>query len=190
MSRVDSRSPRLRRRPSRTVPAALVALVLLALGVLTAVATVARLVTGSWPTQVAQPAASVAALTWGNATVLAASVVALALGLVLLVAGLKPGAYRSSHLRGPVGEPVEQTDYVITNASVARLAAGQADRVDGVDRVSASADGRRVRLRLTTTSGQTTEIHDRVVRRVTESLTATGLHPAPRVSATIRTKDH
>ena len=72
---------------------------------------------------------------------------------------------------------------------MARLAAGRADLVDGVDKVSASADGRRVRLQLTTSSQQTAEIRDRVVRGVTESLTATGLDPAPRVSATVRTKD-
>ncbi len=188
MSRTDARSRRLRRRPSRTVPATIVALVLLALGVLTAVAAIARLVTGSWSASVTRPAGSVAGQTWGSSVVLTAAVVALVLGLVLLVAGLKPGAYRSTHLRGPVGDPVDQTDYVITNAAVARLAAGQADLVDGVDKVSASAGGRRVHLRLTTSSEQTDEIRDRVVRGVTESLATTGLDPAPRVTATISTK--
>lgn len=189
MSRTDARSRRLRRRPSRTVPATVVAVLLLALGVLTAIATISRLATGSWPTQVTGPASAVGALTWASSALLTAAVVAVVLGLVLLVAGLKPGAYRSTVLRGPSGDPVEQTDYVISNAAVARLAAGRADLVDGVDKVSASADGRRVRLRLTTSSSQTTEIRDRVVRGVTESLTATGLDPAPRVSATVTTKD-
>jgi hypothetical protein len=189
MSRTDARSRRLRRRPSRTVPASIVAVVLLALGVLTAIAAIARLVTGTWPGQITRPAGGVAAQTWGSSFVLGAAVLALVLGLVLLVAGLKPGGYRSSHLRGPVGGPVEQTDYVITNAAVARLAAASADLVDGVDKVSASADSRRVHLRLTTSSEQTAQIRDRVVRGVTETLAATGLDPAPRVSAAISTKE-
>jgi len=189
MSRTNARSRRLRRRPSRTVPATIVAVVLLALGVLTAVAAISRLVTGAWPSQVTGPASTATALTWASTAVLTAAVVAVVLGLVLLVAGLKPGGYRSVHLRGPGGDQVDQTDYVISNHAVARLAAGQADLVDGVDKVSASVDGRKVRLRLTTSSEQTAEIRDRVVRRVTENLTAAGLDPAPRVSATVRTKD-
>lgn len=189
MSRTDARSRRLRRRPSRTVPASIVAVVLLALGVLTAVATISRLVTGSWNGAVTRPAGAVATQTWGSSFVLGAAILALLLGLVLLVAGLKPGAYRSSHLRGPAGGPVDQTDYVITNGAIARIAASQADLVDGVDRVSASASGRKVHLRLTTSSEQTDQIRDRVVRGVSESLTTTGLDPAPRVSATISMKD-
>jgi len=189
MSRTDARSRRLRRRPSRTVPATVVAVVLLALGVLTAVAAISRLVTGRWDDLVTRPAGTVAAQTWGSPLVVTVAALTLVVGLVLVVAGLKPGAYRSARLHGPTGAGVEQTDYVITNAAIARLAAGQADLVDGVDKVAASADGRRVRLRLTTSSEQTAQIRDRVVQGVTASLTATGLDPAPRVSATVRTKD-
>jgi hypothetical protein len=189
MSRTDARSRRLRRRPSRTVPATVVAVVLLALGVLTLVAAISRLVRGSWDTLVTRPTGAVAGQTWGSSTVLGVAVLLGLVGLVLVVAGLKPGAYRSTHLRGPVGDGVDQTDYVITNAAVARLAVGQADLVDGVDKVTASADGRRVRLQITTSSEQTTQIRDRVVAGVTDTLTATGLDPAPRITATVHQKD-
>ena len=188
MSRTDARSRRLRRRPSRTVPATIVAVVLLALGVLTTIAAVSRLVTGRWDALVTRPAGAVATQTWGSSAVLGAAVLTLLVGVVLVVAGLKPGAYRSALLHGPTGEGIERTDYVITNAAVARLAAGQADLVDGVDKVSASAGGRLVRLRLTTSSEQTAQIRDRVVEGVTRSLTATGLDPLPRVVATVHTK--
>ena len=189
MSRTNARSRRLRRRPSRTVPASIVAVVLLALGVLTLIAAITRLATGRWPDQVDGPAGAVASQTWGSSAALAVAALTLLVGLVLVVAGLKPGGYRSARLRGPSGSDVEQTDYVITNAAIARLAAGQADLVDGVDKVSASATGRRVRLRLTTSSEQTVEIRDRVVGAVLATLTAAGLDPAPRVTATVHTKD-
>ena len=189
MSRTDARSRHLRRRPSRTVPATIVAVVLLALGVLTVIAAIGRLVTGSWDRLVTRPAGAVEAQSWGSTVVLLVAVLTLLVGLVLVVAGLKPGAYRSARLDGPTGAGIERTDYVITNGAVARLAASQADLVDGVDKVSASADGRRVRLRLTTSSEQTAQIRDRVVQGVTASLTATGIAPAPRVSATVHQKD-
>lgn len=189
MSRHDGRSRRLRRRPSRTVAASIVAVVLLALGVLTAIAAISRLVTGSWDALVTAPAGTVADQTWGSSAVLAAAVVTVVIGLVLLIAGLKPGAFRSAQLAGPSGQGIEQTDYVISNAAIARLAAGRADLVDGVDKVFASADGRRVRVRITTSSEQTVQIRDRVIQGVTEILATTGLEPAPRVSAAVHQKD-
>ena len=106
-----------------------IAAVLTALGVLTVIAAVSRLVTGTWPTQATTVAGAVAGLTLGSTAVVAATAVAIVVGLVLLVAGVKPGGFRSAQLRGPEGEAVEQTDYVITNSAIARLAAAGAAAV-------------------------------------------------------------
>ena len=57
MSRTDARSTTLRRRPARTVPATITALLLLALGAGLVWAAVQRLVQGSWPTFAEQSAA-------------------------------------------------------------------------------------------------------------------------------------
>ena len=108
--------------------------------------------------------------------------------LVLLIAGIKLGAFGSAELAVPAGGQVGQTDYVISTRAMAHLAAAEADTVDGVDKVSASASGRRVHVSVSTTSEQTDQIRDRVQRGVTERLTAAGVSPAPRVSATVRTK--
>ena len=189
MSRSNAQSRRLRRRPSRTIPAAIVAVVLLAVGALTAIVAISRLIDSSWPTQVTGPASAVAALTWGSAAVLTAGAIAALLGLVLLVAGIKLGAYKTAPLaaRG-TSEAAGDTDFVISTRSLARLAAARADQVDGVDKVSASASGRRVHLKVATTSEQTDQIRRQVTDGVTERLAATGVQPVPRVSATVRTK--
>jgi len=188
MSRNNARSRRLRRRPSRVVPATIVAVVLLAIGSLTAVAAIARLVNGAWATQVTRPARSVSALTWGSsATIVTGAVLAL-IGLVLLVAGLKLGAFRTARLAAPAGGEVGQTDYVISTRGLAHLAAAQADDVDGVDRVSASASGRKVHVAVTTASEQADRIRERVQAGVAGRLTAAGVSPAPKVTATVRTK--
>jgi hypothetical protein len=189
MSRRDSRSRRLRQRPSRTVPASIVALLALAIGVLTCVVAVSRLITGTWPSQAAAPAASIATATWGSSSVITAGAVVIVIGAILLVAGLKPGGFTTAPLRGGASSRVDGTDFVITSRGIARLAAAQADHVDGVEKVSTSASWRRVRLTVTTTSNHGDQIAERVTRNVSDALTAAGLDPAPRVTATIVTKE-
>lgn len=189
MSRSTARSRSLRRRPSRTVPAMIVAVVLLVIGVLTAVAAISRLVDGRWPAQVTSTAPTVAALTWGSAAVLSVGAVLVLIGLPLLVAGIKLGGFKAAPLaaRG-TSEAVSDTEFVISSRSLARLAAARADQVDGVNKVSASASGGRIHLSITTTSEQTAAIRQQVHDGVTERLSTTGVRPVPRVSATVRTK--
>lgn len=188
MSRTNARSRRLRRRPSRVVPATIVAVVLLAIGTLTAIAAVARLVDGSWAPQVTGPARVVTGLTWGSTAVITTGVVLAVLGLVLVIAGIKLGAFRTAELATPGGGDVADTDYVISTRAMAHLAAAQADTVDGVDKVSASASGRRVQVSVTTASEQASQIRDRVQQGVIDRLAAAGVSPAPRVTTTVRTK--
>jgi hypothetical protein len=189
MSRSNARSRRLGGRPSRTVPASIVAVILLAIGALAAVLAIARLVNGTWPSQVTGAASSAAALTWGSVAVIAGGAVVALVGLVLLVAGVTLGAFKTAQLQpGQSSDTVVDTDFVISTRAMARLAAARADQVDGVDKVSASASGRRVRLKVTTTSEQADEIRDHVQQGVSETLSGAGVRPMPRVIATVRTK--
>ena len=188
MSRSDATSRGLRRRPSRTVPATIVAVVLLAVGVLAAITAIARLVNGTWASQVTSPARKVSGLTWGSAAIITASVVLALVGLILLIAGVKLGAFKTAQLQPPAGDRIGESDFVISTRAMARLAAAEADTVDGVDKVSASASGRKVYLTVTTTSEQGDQIRSRVQQGVVERLTAAGVSPAPKVSTTVRTK--
>jgi len=189
VSRSNARSRRLRRRPSRIVPASIVAVVLLAVGALAAVVAIARLVNRTWPSPVTTAASGVTVLTWGSAAIITAAAVTALIGLVLLIAGLKLGAFRTARLQ-PASDKggTADTDFVISTRAMARLAAARADLVDGVDKVSASASGRRVRVRAATTSEQSEEIRSRISEGVTQTLSAAGVQPMPRVTATVRTK--
>lgn len=190
MSRSNAASSGLRHRPSRTVPAMIVAVVLLALGVLTVLAVVARLVNGTWPGSVRGPARTAATYVWGDAPVIATGSVLALLGLILVIAALKPGEYRAARLRiGDADSAVRETDYVISTRALARLAVARADEVDGVDKVTASASGRHVHVRITTTSEQAIQIRERVVSSVTAAVSAAGVDPMPRVTAVVRTKE-
>lgn len=189
MSRGNARSRRLRRRPSRIVPASIVAVVLLAVGVLAALVAIARLVNGTWPSPVTTAASGVTDLTWGSTAIITVAAVTTLIGLVLLVAGLKPGAFRTARLQ-PASDNglTADTDFVISTRAMARLAVARADLVDGVDKVSASASGRRVHLRAATTSEQAEVVRRQISEGVTQMLSTAGVQPMPRVTATVRTK--
>lgn len=189
MSRSNARSRRLRHRPSRVVPASIVAVVLLAVGVLAAIAAITRLVNGTWPVAVTSAAAGVAGLTWGSAVAIAAGAVVAVVGLVLMIAGLKPGTFRTARLEpSSNASAAAETDFVISTRAIARLSATRADLVDGVDKVSVSATGRRVNIEAATTSEQADQIRVRIIDGVTQTLTAAGLHPVPTVTARARMK--
>ncbi len=188
MSRSNARSRRLRHRPSRVVPATIVAVVLLAVGVLAAISAITRLVTGTWPSAATTAAGGMAGLIWGSAAVITAGVVVAAVGLVLLIAGLKPGTFRTARLQpNRSTSAATETDFVISTRAIARLSAARAELVDGVDKLSVSATGRRVTIHATTTSEQADQIRSRITDGVTHTLTAAGLHPVPTVTARVRT---
>lgn len=182
-------SPRLRRRPSRTVPASIVSVLLLAVGVLAVVAGVARLTNGSWSAQVSGPASAVAALTWGSAALVAASAVVAVLGLVLVVAALKPGARTTARLGASGSGSAAEREFVLSTRAIAKLAVARADGVDGVDKASASASDRRVHVSVTTSSEQRDAVRTRVSTAVSDALSAAGVTPAPRVSVAVRTRE-
>lgn len=189
MSRNDQRSKDLRHRPSRVVPAVIVAAVIVAVGVLAVISVVLRLIHGRWPSPVTSSATVLASITWSSAVMIIATIVIALIGLVLLIAGLKPGHATTARLNGPGQPSVADTDYVISRRAIARLSAAQADSIDGVDRVSTSATGRRVHLSILSPSEETEQIRTRVVDAVTQTLQATGLHPLPRITASVRTKE-
>lgn len=189
MSRHDQRSKRLRNRPSRVVPAVIVAAVITAIGVLAVISVILRLVNGSWPSPVTKSATALAGLTWSSAVMITATIVLAVLGLIMLIAGLKPGHATSARLNGPDRTGIADTDYVISRRAIARLSAAEADSVGGVERVSTSATGKKVHLSIVSPSEQTDQIRSQVVEQVTRTLQATGLNPLPRITASVRTKE-
>ena len=192
MARNDARSSGLRRRPSRTIPATIVAILLTAAGVALVWAAVVRLSDGRWPTWVGATHAWVAGQTWGTVTVITISVLVAVLGLVLLVAALAPGqpnAY-AIDVPEPQVEPGTATsrEFVMTRRAVAKLATAHAELLDGVDSVSSLVTGRAVKLSVKTPSAHGDAIERAVVGAVTQAFSEVGLSPAPKVTATVRSQ--
>lgn len=196
MSRTDARSHRLRRRPSRIVPATIVSLVVLALGVGLVWITVLHLLNGSWPSFLSSLNSWATTLTWGSPTAIAISLATIGVGLILLVAAWTPGRPKSMTLHvdpsasdssDPSGQ-IGSTEYVMSRHAVAKLAAAQADQVDGVDSVSAVVTGRRVDLSVRSASEQRGELQDVITDRVRTALQGAGLQPMPTVTTTVNTR--
>ncbi len=190
MARDDAKSSSLRRRPSRTVPAAIVAVLLAAAGVAGVWATVQWLATGKWPGWVGSSHLWGATQTWGSVIVIVISVVVALAGLLLLVTALRPGmpnAYEIDPGKTGGRSETDSTEFVMTRRAVAKLATAHADLVDGVDSVSAAVTSRRVNLSVKTSSAQTDDIDQLVTAKVTDALTAVRLSPQPTVTTTVHT---
>ncbi|MCQ1994164.1 DUF6286 domain-containing protein [Arthrobacter sp. zg-Y1171] len=194
----------MRRRPSRSVPAAISAIVMLALGVSLVWAAVARLIQGSWPAFVTEPLRWLSETGWDSTRGWTGAVVLLLIGLILLLCGMVPGDFSALPLRAkPVNMPglpgageaggvpsVRGGETVVmSRRAVARLAASTCDHIDGVATASATASSRKVHLDVRTALHGTTDLQHWVVDGVRSRLAATGLDPVPEVTATIRTRD-
>ena len=190
MSRTDARTTPLRRRPARTVPATITAVVLLALGVGLVWAAVQRLAQGSWPAFADQTGAWAAALAWGTVWVLVLAIAVAVLGLILLVAAMKPGPPTAMSVDSgfSADAAAASTEVVMTRRSVAKLATARAGQVDGVDSVSSVVGARKITVSVKTPSQQLGEIEQQVRDRVTDALQSAGLAPMPAVVVRARTQ--
>lgn len=189
MSRTDARPAKLRRRPTRTVPATIVSLVLLAVGVGLVWITVLRLLNGRWPTFLSSLHKWLAVLNWGSAIAISVSLAAVVVGLILLVCAWKPGQPNAMVLQlDRSSDAAGSTEFVMTRRSVARLATGHAAQVDGVDSVSAAVTARRVALSVKSPSEQRSQLAETVSARVGEALQGAGLQPMPKITTTVHTK--
>lgn len=124
-----SNNPRsLTRRPSRSLPATALAIVLLALGALGAWLTLTLLTTGQWPAQATRSIESIGSTPMGSTAVLATACVLAVLGLVTVLLALWPGDPR--HLAVLGDEVPGQT--VISRRDLSTLIQRRVEQVDGV----------------------------------------------------------
>lgn len=194
MSRNAGRSSRLRRRPSRTVPALIVGCLLLAAAVALVWLSIARLIDGTWSTFLQGPRDWLTALTWNSPAMWGIGITAVVVGLTLLLCAIIPGGFIALTVRNDGydttgGEPrVKERETVMSRRAVAHLAKAQCEQVDGVSSASATATNKRVHLSVKTSLRDTGELRTRVTERVRDHLNATGLDPVPRVTTTVEFK--
>ena len=195
---VSAESPpvALRSRPSRSVPATICAVVLLALGVAAIVISLLRLTSGSWPETLTAPVQWLADSAWNTPGVWALGIALAVVGLVLLLAGIIPGRFHDLPVRLPrAGDPAAEQatagepSAVMSRRAVAQLAAATCEHIDGVSSASATATDRDVRVSVATALHDTRDLQRWVGDGVHSRLEASGLDPVPRVRVAIHQRD-
>ncbi|WP_410586327.1 DUF6286 domain-containing protein [Amycolatopsis sp. lyj-23] len=170
----------MKRRPRRSVPALLTALVLLATCVLLAVSAI-QLILGERPwISYDTVAATLHDLRWTDVLpAVAGGVLALA-GLVLLLAAVLPGAATVLPVDGSFHSGVARGSY---RSTLQAAAAG----VDGVSGARVKLRSRRLKVRVDTTRTRPDGLADAVRAAVTDRLDRIG--PATRPAVAVRVRD-
>lgn len=173
------------RRPRRSLPATLAALVLLAAAVLVSIASIQQLL--GYPPIVLSTtlAAPVLGRTWGEPVVITAGVLAVALGLILLAAALLPGKPTVLPLaHDPAGTGADHTDAGVSRRSLGKDLTTAAAAADGVSSATLTVGRRRITATVRTPGADTREIGEQVRNLLTDRLTDI----APTRTPTVRVK--
>ena len=132
--------PNLIRRPSRSAPSVILALLLLAVGGLGAWLTGHRIVTGTWPDYTVTTLDTVGSTTLGSAAVLTAAGIAALCGLSMILAALWPGLPERIEIL-PDAVPGQTA---VRRRDLAALVRTQVEQIGGVH--SAAVTTRRSRV--------------------------------------------
>ena len=118
---------------------------------------------------------------WSDGLVITIAALLLAVGLLLLIAELRPR--RRAHL---VLQPLDpQVTTTLSTRSVARVLENAAVHTAGVQRARATVRGRRVRLRLDVPARESADIANQAERNARSALDGLQLRRSPRL--TVRT---
>lgn len=179
------RSQALRRRSSRSVPATITAVVLLALAVAGAWIGISRLITGSWPTFLRSLREAMSELTWSSPAVWAVAAVLTLLGLIMVLAAILPGQHTAVRLTNPDGADSRSTETVMSRRGLAKLASTHLDQADGVDSASVKATARKVTATVRTPLHNAPELSGKLKSSLERKFAQIGLDPTPGVSVKV-----
>lgn len=185
---MSRRPPPLRPRPARRTPATITAALLLAAGGLAAAAGIARLATGQPPRPAIRLLRSVSTLSWSDATMIIASGIAAALGIVLLVCAIVPGKRDAADLLVPQGgEPAPATvEAAIGHKTLTHMVAARAQTLNGIDRIRVHGNTRVLQVHATTPTRYVDQVRQDLADTVAQTLTSTGIQRPPKTRLHVR----
>lgn len=181
------------RRPRRSIPASVVALVVLAAAVLVVVSCVQVLLATTPPLLPFGALAGIGStVTTASPAVVTVAVVAAVVGLLLLASALLPGAPTVVAVGDAPGDPRDDRAGSaiatgITRRSLDRALGHTAVGVDGVDHAAVTTGRRRVRAAVRTTAQDTAALKAAVAAALSERLTDLSPDRAARVRVTVST---
>jgi len=182
----------LRHRPSRVIPAAIVAGLMVLVGAAAVIAAIGRLASGRTDSATTAVLRWLAAMHWNDPAVLVLAGLLAVAGVVLIIAAVAPGRYNGSELavQPPAGSDTVKVgilDVVLPKRSLERLVSNQVGTVDGVDQVQVRARPRRLRVEVATATRYTDDVKRQVCEVVDQTLhQRSGLQDPPKFRVIVR----
>jgi hypothetical protein len=178
------------RRPRRSTPATIVALVLLAVCVLVVLCCVQALLGHTPLISLSQLLAVSSGLRWNSAATIAVAIVLAVLGLVLLLAAIRPGKPTVVPLvRVTDADGAPGADAGVRRNSLATDLTSTAAAVPGVATAVVNARRSRVTVTITVAAADPTTVPDTVRGRLEYRLIEVGPAPRPKVRVKARRAD-
>ena len=159
---------KLIRRPSRSVPSVILALLLLTAGGLGAWLLGHRIVNGTWPDRAASTLDAVESTTLGSAAVLITAGIAAVCGLVMILMALWPGVPERVEIL-PDAVPGQTA---VRRRDLAGLVRTQVEQVDGVHSVAVTARRSRVDVVVLSVLDDLTPVREAARKKADEALQA------------------
>lgn len=164
----------IRRRPSRSVPALIVALVLLMASVAGVWAGITALTGGS--TAAIEGVTGATGTPWSSQAAYIPSIAVALIGVVLIITALIPG-HHNAHLVNHEGA----TEAALTRRGLKTYLENHAMGIDGVDSARASLKGRQASIRIDTYALDRHEVEKDVHQRLRNRVDSLHLEHAPRI---------
>ncbi|WP_422391920.1 DUF6286 domain-containing protein [Arthrobacter sp. N1] len=164
----------IRKRPSRSIPAVIVALVLLAVAV-TAVWSGITVLTGG-NTAIVDGISSAADTPWSAQAAYVPSIAVALIGIALIITALVPGRH-DTYLLNHDGA----AEAALTRKGLKTYLQDQAADIDGVDSVRASTKGRQVGVRINTYALDRRQVEKDLDQRLRGRMNSLNLKHSPRV---------
>jgi hypothetical protein len=184
---MSRRHPALRPRRPRRIPATITAAIVLVIGGLSAAIGIDRLGTGTPLTAATRGLNWLAGLSWSGPVMLAASSVAVVLGVVLVVCAIVPGKRKATGLPISVSADPAPADSeaAIPHRALGQLIAARAQSLNGIDRVRVDATEHRVRVRANTPTRYVQQVSDDLQHNVADTLSSMGIRRQPRIKVQV-----
>lgn len=164
----------IRKRPSRTIPALVVALVLLTAAIAAIWAGITALTGGT--TAAIDGVAGAAATPWSAQAAYIPSIAVALIGVALIITALVPGRY-DAHLIHHEGN----AEAGLTGRGLKTYLEDQAKAIDGVDTARVSLKGRQARIRIGTYALDGSQIEKDVHQRLRTQVNSLHLKNTPHV---------
>lgn len=178
-------SPPLIRRPSRTLPVTILAVVLLAAGVVAIIAAIQRLQHGSLPQWVAWGRGHMTTASWLNDTALTVAIVIGVVALLFLIWAFKPGRTSGVFLQPSEGAP-DNREIVMDNSDLTGWLSRWLDEEDGVASSVVKRRGKTLKVHAETDVKDSEVMREQLTTRIAARVDSLGLEQPLKVEVRLR----